>query len=243
MHFLPTLFCLVLFFPLYRKAADALWTALVIIVCLLAKREADSWFWANGQHLAGFDYIVRALKVLAYVGYGYVAAALYGIWRSGKLRNYAGSWLSVIAAALLSLYIIKLVYSARVVTSGNWQYGYTPAYWADFLTPVLLFALFMMCAHRKWPAFWSELAPYSFGLYLCHPMFMDLIEILIVDMSISPSGQVAAKFLGSLLCASTLVWVLSRTSWLAWTIGLGELPKISFLSITKIREVTQYVRR
>lgn len=226
MHFLPTLFGLVLMAPLYVCAARHPWSGLVVLACLFAKREADLWIWANLQDWGGFDYLLRAVKVLTYAGYGIVAGAFYGLYRSGAWARITSGTLPVMLFAAAMLFAVKLVHAARVVVAGNWQYGFTPAYWADFLMPVVLFALLMSLAGRRWPSVISRIAPYSFGLYLCHPLFLGQFEILVDGAGFAPWAQVAIKATGTALATLALVWLLSRTRPLAWTVGLGPLPRI-----------------
>ena len=92
--------------------------------------------------------------------------------------------------------------------------------------PVFLFAMFMGAQNAKWPAIISTWAPYSFGIYLVHPIFLDLLEMMLWPMALSPSLFVAFKTAGGIAGATTLVVVLSRIKLLAWTVGLGALPRL-----------------
>lgn len=224
MHFLPTLFGLVLFVPLYKVAINHPAFGFVILLCLFLKRDVDVWMWSELRHLPGFDYLVRAVKIFTYFGYGFVAAAAYGLSKRGIAvangRHIAGFLLFVGAL----LFMIKLVYSYKVIQSGNWQYNYTAAYWADFAMPAILFLGVMFWGRGLFPTVISKIAPFSFGLYLCHPIFLDLIEIATADVGLGPTGVVLSKFVGGLAATSLLVFMLSRLPMLAWTIGLGKIP-------------------
>jgi len=224
MHFLPTLFALLLMFPLFRLAVDHPWLGLVVVACLLVKREADVFLWSNAQGIIGFDYVIRAVKVVTYGGYGILAGAFLGIWRQMPDAKTANRWLLLVIYLAGLLFAIKLIYTWRVAVRADWQYNFTPAYWADFLFPALLFVGAMMASHRHWPAVISRLAPFSFGIYLCHPIFLDLIETFSAGWAMSPTAQVAMKATGALVCTSALVWLLSRSKAFGWTVGLGPLP-------------------
>lgn len=227
MHFLPTLFALVLMFPLYRIAVDKPLFGFVILMCLFAKREVDIWLWQALNDMMGFEYLVRFVKVVTYAGYGIVAAGFYGMVKRGlpdvAWRDFG--WLALFIGILM--FSIKLVYSHKVIVTGHWQYNYDPAYWADFLMPVILFAVCLSFASADWPKWISRLAPYSFGIYLAHPALLDLIEIALWGLSLHPMVFVSAKVTLALVFTSLLVWALSRIPFLAWTVGLGPFPKFT----------------
>jgi surface polysaccharide O-acyltransferase-like enzyme len=226
MHFLPTLFGLVLLYPLYRVAVDQPMFGLVVLLCLFTKREVDIWIWSNLQDMDGFTYLVRGVKLVSYAGYGIVAASFYGLTKRGfskiELRNLF--WITLYLSVMM--FLIKLVYSHKVILSGDWQYNYNPAYWADFLMPILLFLVFMSAKNATWPPVISTWAPYSFGIYLVHPIFLDVLEVTLWPMGLSPSLYVGLKVLGGIVGSTILVITLSRIKLLAWTVGLGPLPRI-----------------
>lgn len=235
MHFLPTLFGLVLLFPLYRIGVQYPVFGLVILLCLFTKREVDIWMWSNLRDMAGFDYVLRAVKILTYGGYGIVAASFYGIAKSAtddRMLRSIGI-LAIYSGGLI--FGIKLVYSQKVIASGAWQYNYDPAYWADFLMPAILFAACLGFRGASWPAIISKLAPYSFGIYLAHPLFLDILEVWLWDAGLSPSAFVSAKVVAAIIATSCLVWVLKKIPLLAWTVGLGPLP--SLRNLWKLRSV------
>lgn len=230
MHFLPTLFGLVLMFPLYRMGVKYPALGAIVLVCLFTKREVDLWIWTNLRDMAGFDYLVRGAKLLTYAGYGIVAASFYGLIKRGLTVAVCRTlfWSAVYLGVLM--FSIKLVYSHKVILAGNWQYNYDPAYWADFLMPIFLFAAFLGAKNAAWPQIISTWAPYSFGIYLVHPIFLDLAEMLLWSMSLSPSLYVGLKTVLGIIGAVALVFGLSRIRLLAWTVGLGPFPKFSMQS-------------
>lgn len=226
MHFIPTLFGLILCYPLFLIAIDHPWLGLGVIVCLLVKRELDGFiypeFW--GQDL--LPWLVRTVKVGSYIGYGLVAAAFLGIWRRfgpSDRQRFVG----LIAVTGIMLFGLKLVATWKTVESGKWPFDFTAGYWADFLMPVVLFALAMCLGHKRWPQILSRLAPYSFGIYLCHPIFLDVVEVMTRGAGMSPTTLVLVKITFALAATSAFVWCLSRSSAFAWTIGLGALPWLS----------------
>jgi hypothetical protein len=133
----------------------------LVLVGLFAKRKIDVWIWDNLQDMDRFGYLVRFVKILTHVGYGFVAGAMYGLLRGNW--NRAQSRVLGLAALYTGvlLYGLKLVYSYRVVLASNWQYNYTPAFWANFLMPVILFVGFMSLSTRSWPSVITRMAPFQ----------------------------------------------------------------------------------
>ena len=226
MHFLPTLFGLVLMYPLYRIAVDNPMFSLVVLLCLFTKREVDIWIWSNLRDVVGFEYLVRGVKLLTYAGYGIVAAGFYGLIKRGLSHKELRGLFFVSLYLGVMMFMIKLVYSHKVILSGSLQYNYNPAYWADFLMPILLFAIFLGAKNANWPPIISTWAPYSFGIYLVHPIFLDGLELALWQMELSPSLYVALKTTGGIAGATVFVIILSRIKILAWTVGMGSFPRL-----------------
>ena len=229
MHFLPTLFGLVLLYPLYPIAVHKPSLGFIVLACLFAKREVDLWIWAQFSEHDWFGYLLRFVKLLTYAGYGFVAASFYGLYKNGLQQRDRGVlfWAASFLAVLM--FSIKLVYSHKVILTANWQYNYDPAYWADFLMPAVLFLLFMCAAPSRFPPRLSRIAPFSFGIYLVHPIFLDLLEIAFWDQKLSPSLFVATKTFLGIIAASALTYGLSRSALLGWTVGLGPIPRFGDL--------------
>jgi len=224
MHFLPTLFGLILLYPLYMFAVRNPWLGLIVFLCLFVKREADVWMWANLQTMDGFPYLVRTVKIITYAGYGMVAGSFLGLINHGMNKQRLKEWLFFAITTGGLLFGIKLIYSYQVIMFGDWQYNYSPAFWADFLMPIVLFLACMAAALHKWPRIISQLAPYSFGIYLIHPIFLDGLEIFFWQIDMIPAVYVLIKFGCAVVITSLTVWVISKTPFLGWTVGLGPLP-------------------
>ncbi len=230
MHFLPTLFGLALMVPLFLYAVRNPWLGLLVFLCLFVKREADVWMWANLRDMDGFPYLVRAVKILTYGGYGMVAGSFLGLCKQGMDQKRLKDWLVFALISSVLLFSIKLIYTYKVIMAGNWQYNYTPAFWADFLMPILLFLICMSAGLARWPTFISKIGKYSFGLFLMHPIFLDGLEILMANPTLSPGAYVLIKFSAALTMTALAVWIVSKIPLLAWTIGLGDLPFSTKLS-------------
>lgn len=224
MHFLPTLFGLILLYPIFRLAQKHPWLGVGIIACLVLKRELDGYLWANHMQAPWFSFALRTVKILTYAGYGLAAGAFVGIWQNHGKDKALQSWFGLIALFGVLLFAIKIAAMHKTLQLGAWPFGYTAGYWADFLFPVLLFAGCLVLAQRHWPAVISRVAKYSFGIYLCHPIFLDLVEIVIEPMMLTPMAQVSIKIAVAIAATTLLVWALERIRLLAWTVGLGPLP-------------------
>lgn len=106
--------------------------------------------------------------------------------------------------------------------------------------PVVLFFLCLCLGHKSWPTILTKLAAYSFGICLCHPIFLDLAEILLRDTQLAPTSRVLIK-IGSVVPTTALfVLLLSRLAPLAWTIGLGPLPRL-FPKFPRSKESQKHV--
>ena len=223
MHFLPTLLPLTLAVPLYLLAFRHPALGLLVILGLLAKWHLDRVVWSTFWEQEALPWLVRAVKIGTYIGYGMAAGAAAGLWaRRDQLRLARLAPLAVLS--LVPLLLIKAQVTRDTLQTGEWQFTNLAGYWADFLMPVVLFVLCMCPWRLSWPPILSRLAPYSFGIYLCHPIFLDLAEILLRDSGASPITQVGIKIAMALSGAALLTWALSRSVSLGWTIGLGPLP-------------------
>ncbi|NRB03625.1 MAG: acyltransferase [Rhodobacteraceae bacterium] len=225
MHFIPTLFGVIVFFPLYRAAVDHPWLGLGAAVGLVFKLQIEGFLYPTFWGEDTLPFLIRGAKILSYVGYGLFAGAAYGIWKrhgSSTVQNLVP--VVVFAGALLML--LKAISSYKTIISGTYPFTYQPGYWADFLMPVVLFFLCLCLGHKTWPQILTKLAAYSFGIYLCHPIFLDLAEIALRETALLPTYQVLIK-IGTVVPATALfVLLLNRLAPLAWTIGLGPLPKL-----------------
>lgn len=230
MHFIPTLFGLILLYPLFLAAQKYPVLGVLVLVCLLIKRDLDAFVFSQFWGTDALPYIVRAVKIASYAGYGMIAGAFLGIWQQTN-----GEWREKFVPLLVFfgglLFLIKLVATWKTVETGRWPFDYAGGYYADFLMPVLLFAIAMSLGHKSWPLILTRLAPYSFGIYLCHPIFLDLVEIWLSTNAMSPIAQVSLKIVVGVSCTSLFVLALKHSRLGAWTVGLGPLP--SFTQIFK----------
>ncbi len=224
MHFIPTLFALVLFYPMFLCAKRAPVFGGVVLICLLMKQHLDAYIYANFWGTEALAYLVRAVKVLSYCGYGLAAGAVLGLWQRHR-DDARDIWLPPLLLVAGLLFIFKLISIETVIVTGAWNFTYSPGYWADFLMPLLLLIICASLWQSNWPQKISDMAPYSFGIYLCHPIFLDLVEILLAGRALAPMTQVLIELATVVPLTAMFVVAVSRMPAFAWSIGLGPLPK------------------
>ncbi|WP_417250654.1 acyltransferase [Celeribacter sp.] len=228
MHFLPTLFALFLFYPLMRGATRYPVLGLTLFVTLGIMNNTQGFIWGLGLEADLRDYILRAIKVLGYVGYGLAAFAMYGLWKDGiprgesRLLRRGGFYFAALA------YVATIPFFAYAVQNGAWGVRSGWDFYGHFLMPICVFLIFLGGQYRDWSPRWSHYAKYSFGVYLVHPAVIDLFDIALFKSGVSeiltPTALVLVRFAVA-LPASFLVSVgLSKVGLLAWTIGLGPMP-------------------
>ncbi len=225
MHFLPTLFAILLFYPLFRYSVNRSWLGLTIIAALAFKREADIYLWSDQQNNPAFPYLLQSVKILSYVGYGMIAGSFLGLCQKYTERDYPRWLLPSVLILGGCFFSIKIWHMNLVLETGTWARGYAITFWADFLMPAILFLVVMLVPKLFHHPFLSKIAPMSFGIYLCHPLFLDLAEIHNRRYILSPSQSFLIEAMFALIATSLFVLALSRINSLAWTVGLGPFPK------------------
>lgn len=233
MHFLPTLFALMLFFPLFVRAIHMPVCGFLVLLCLVAKQHLDVLLWTELRDWWGFEYLLRLVKVVTYTGYGFVAASFYGLLRRGLTAEQFGAIAAIAIIGCVMTFGFKLADSYYVITSGEWNYGYGPGFWGDFLMPVMVVALVMGFSQRNWNSWFLKLAPFSFGMYLMHPAIMDLVELGLMNAVTNPTLFVLGKALGALFITLGLCALINKVPSLSWIIGTGKFPNLADTSLLR----------
>lgn len=226
MHFLPTLFVLVMFYPIYRAAIKAPIIGLSVIPLIYLNSVFGVFIWSVFDDVVVIESWMRVAKLLTYTGYGFVAYALYGIWLSGLDRFNTNSLFGFALLALLVGFTIKLIHAAEVIQTGDFGVRRGAVYMGHFLFPCLMILAFMSSQQFKWPKKLSHWSRYSFGMYLMHPAFLYLLEVALHNNDLAPTTLVLAKFSFAATMSLCTSVAISRVPWLAWTIGLGKIPFI-----------------
>ncbi|MCF2869860.1 acyltransferase [Octadecabacter sp. G9-8] len=228
MHFLPTLFALFLFYPVMRSATRFPILGLTVVITIGVMNNAQGFLWALEIDPVLRDYLVRALKVLGYVGYGMAAFAIYGLWNDGiprgesRLIRRCGFYFAILA------YVATLPSFHTAFETGFWGVRGGWDFYGHFLMPIFVFFVFIGGQYLQWSPRWTVLASYTFGVYLVHPLVIDLFDIIIFGSGLSvvmdPWMIVVARFAVALPASFALAYGLSQLKPLAWTIGLGPTP-------------------
>ncbi len=229
MHFLPTLFALVLMYPLFQLAVRNPVLGLLILPCLFLKRELSIWIYENVDAFY-VDYWLRLVRILTYSSYGFIGASFYGILRNPP--NFKIRRLLLIGCFAIGIWAlwVKFNVASVEIASGQRAYLYPSRNWANLLFPVVLFAVVMLRPMR-FPVCISKLAPFSFGIFLCHPIFLDLFQIYVGNQIINPIHYLSLKIGFAVSMSFFLVVILSRTAATAWLVGLGTVPKFTLFKV------------
>ncbi|WP_116087404.1 acyltransferase [Tropicimonas sp. IMCC34011] len=235
MHFLPTLFVLVLCYPLYRIGVRWPAVALILVPLLIAKRHLNLEVWSEVGDPVMRQYLLRAIRCVTYTGYGFAAAGLYGIYlrigaggqggtHDGMRRTllHRGLLIALVLIAAACIHL-KLAQAFATIEAGSWQGNYPYAGYANLAMPVALFGLAML-APVPWPRWIGRLAPYSFGIFLVHPIALDLFRLAFEHRIASPTVYVLANMSFAVAVSYAMTLGIARIPWLRWTIGLGKFP-------------------
>ncbi len=228
MHFLPTLFALFLFYPVMRSATRFPILGLTVVITIGVMNNAQGFLWGLDLDPVLRDYLIRALKIFGYVGYGMAAFAIYGLWNDGiprgesRLIRRCGLYFAILA------YIATLPFFNVAFETGSWGVRQGWDYYGHFLMPIFVFFVFIGGQYLQWSPRWTFLASYTFGVYLVHPLVIDLYDIAVFGSGLSGSMNpwmiVLARFAFALPASFALAYGLSKFKPLAWTIGLGPTP-------------------
>ncbi len=228
MHFLPTLFALFLFYPVMRAATRYPVLGLTLVATLGVMNNTQAFLWGLDLDPTLRDYLIRAVKIFGYVGYGMAAFAIYGLWKDGIPRGESRliRRLGLYCAAFA--YIATLPFFYTAYDTGSWGVRSDWDFYGHFLMPVFVFFIFMGGQFLQWSPRWTQLARYTFGIYLVHPLLIDLYDIALFKSglfeSMSPALIVILRFAFALPASFALAMALDRFKPLAWTIGLGPNP-------------------
>lgn len=228
MHFLPTLFLLFLFYPVMRLAVRYPVLGLTLFGTLGAMEHVQGYFYALPISAEVLPYLIRATKVMGYVGYGFAAFAFYSLWKGGIPRGESRLIQRGAIYFAAMAYVATLPYFGTALFTGEWGLRADWSYFGHFLMPVFMFCLFLGGQHFEWSPRWSELAKYTFGVYLLHPILIDLFDIAIMHFGMasgmSPAAIVLLRYAIVLPATFALTVGMSRLKLSAWTIGLGPAP-------------------
>ncbi|WP_106743750.1 acyltransferase [Yoonia maritima] len=228
MHFLPTLFALFLFYPVMRLGTRFPILGLAVFATLGAMNSVHAYLWSIDIDPVLRDYLVRGVKIWGYVGYGLAAFALFGLWKDGiprgesRLIRRGGIYFAVMA------YLATIPFYGHAIETGQWGVRTGWDFYGHFLMPLFMFSLFIGGQYLVWSPTWSKLAQFTFGVYLVHPLVIDLFDVALfksgMSGAIEPWVIVIMRYILVLPGSLLLAVGISRVKLLAWTVGLGPTP-------------------
>lgn len=228
MHFLPTLFALFLFYPVMRVATRYPVFGLGLLITLGVMNSAQAFVWSLNLDPSVRDYIVRALKIFGYVGYGLAAFAIYGLWKDGIPRGESRLIRRVAFYFTGLAYIATIPFYAVAYETGSWGIRGGWDFYGHFLMPVFVFLIFLGGQYLHWSKRWSFFAQFTFGVYLVHPLVIDLIDVFLFKTGLSqlmaPWAIVVSRYCLAVPMSFGLAYCISKVRLVAWTIGLGPTP-------------------
>lgn len=224
MHFIPTIFLILLFHPIFQLAVKQPLLGLLVIPFLAFNLSMSTWIWSNLSDKTTIEYLARTVKVLSYLGYGFAAYAVLGLWQRKFDEEISKKILYFALLVIAMMFLVKLTYAAESVQSGVYAPRMGFMYFTHTLLPIFLVLAFLGSQHFAWPEKMSDLSKYTFGIYLMHPIIIDLIDIMMKGHQLVPYQYVIFKYALTLSTTFLLTLLVSRIPWFAWTIGLGSLP-------------------
>lgn len=224
MHFLPTLFMLLLFHRLYKLAIPYPLLGLIILPMLYLNFSIGGWIWATIKDPLLREYIVRFVKILTYTGYGFFAYALYGFWQRGISTQLAKSLFGLSLFLVAMGFLVKMIYAHKVGAAGEFIVRRDMIFYAHYLLPCAMLSAFMCSWYLRWPDRLSQWSRFSFGMYLIHPAIMDVIDVAFLSFSLPPDWYVFIKYCLTAFLSLSLSMAIGKVSLIAWTVGLGPLP-------------------
>jgi len=224
MHFLPTLFLLLLFHRVFKLAIDYPLLGLIVVPMTYLNDSFGEFAWRVISDPILREYCMRLAKVVTYTGYGFFAYALYGFLKrdTGNVKKQ-----TIFGLSLFLLFIgilIKAIYAYEVVEVGEFIVRREFIYYGHFLFPCLLLIAFYASQYLRWPVGLSNWSKYGFGIYLIHPAVIDIVEISFKDLSLHPTFYIVSKYLLVAFISFGLTVLIGKTKLLAWIIGLGRIP-------------------
>ncbi len=224
MHFIPTIFLIFLFHPVFKLALKAPIFGLLVVPFLAFNLSMSTWIWGNISDRNTLEYLIRGIKILSYIGYGFAAYSILGLWQK-KLDEELSKKIFMFGILAVSIFfIIKLTHAAQSIEVGSYIPKIGAIYYAHGLLPIGLILLFLGTQHFNWPEKISDFSKFTFGTYLMHPAVIDIIDIFLKGVQMAPYQIVLFKYTLTLSIVLALSIVISKIPLLAWTIGLGPLP-------------------
>lgn len=225
LHFIPTLFLIFLFHPVFKLALKTPMIGVIVIPFLIINHHMTSWLWGNITDKTTLEYLVRIVKIMTYLGYGFAAYSFLGLWQK-KFDKELSQQIFLFGLVMISLlFIIKLTHAAENIETGLYMPKIGMNFYAHALLPISLFLIFLGSQHFNWPEGINRWSKYTFGIYLIHPAVIETVGIFVRKyFELAPYQYVILKYIATVSIVLLIAIIISKISYMAWTIGLGPLP-------------------
>ncbi len=221
LHFLPFLAGLTLLYPLARPGSRGPAVGLVaLLVSLVAWYFLDRWIYQSDVQPALRPYALRATKTLGYLGYAALAFGVYRATRDGRFASRRGWWAFGALFALVCCAAVLWPHAAQEAASGTWLPMSLGPHLGRHVAMAAAFVLFLVVERVPWPRLWRRLGALTFGVYLFHPIVVDLLEIGQHGLAWSPTTRVLVNLIVATVVSFAAVGAIAQVRWLRWTIGL-----------------------
>ncbi len=231
MHFLPTLFLLLLFHRLYKLAIGYPLLGLLVVPMLYLNFAVSEWVWGTINDPVLREYAIRFIKIMTYTGYGFFAYSLFGFWQRGIKPDLAKALFGLSLFFVFIGFLIKLIYAQKVGVAGEFIVRRGIIYYGHYLLPCAVLAAFMSSWFLSWPDSLSKWSCFSFGMYLIHPAIMDIVDVAFIGASIKPDWYVFLKYCLTAFLSLGITMAIGKAKAIAWIVGLGPLPWIGPIAI------------
>jgi surface polysaccharide O-acyltransferase-like enzyme len=202
LHFLPTLIALTLLYPLYKLASRWPILGLALVGSLLLWPSIDSFVYVQlGERPNLIPIALSGTKLIGFSGYGFLGFALYAIHRGMRERNgsSAPSWMEW-SIGVLAVFIAAaagfVLYEDAMSTAraGQWLARDFTGHLAYYLAPTSIVLGFIAVRSVRLGSLWTRLGSHAFGVYLFHPVVLDLLEITEMSWNLSPALTASFNF-------------------------------------------------
>ena len=220
LHFLPTLFLLALFLPLYKSAIRFPILGLILAPMLVTHHYLDDWLWSTfWDQKEILPYLLRLSKVLTYSGYGFAACAILGLMNRDLTQEQSGAILKFALFVFATFFIVKLTNFYQIAVTGDWGGRPGFSYYAHFLNPALGFLILMMLETRVNFRAMAKVSAYNYGVYLTHPLFLDVFEVMSRNWDMLPAIEVMGRFTFALTCSIIFTHLMGQSLKTGWIVG------------------------
>jgi surface polysaccharide O-acyltransferase-like enzyme len=227
LHFMPTLFALVLMYPVFMAAFRYPAAGLLVVPLLFVLDAVQGAVWGHFYNSPTLrDYLLRLVKIVTYGGYGLAAFSLFSIFRKGMSDIDLRLIGRLAMAGIVVAFMTMLPGAYDQIMTGQSGVRSAVANYGHFLMPLFIFTAFMASQNAKWSPRFSVAAQYTYGVYLVHPIFIDLWDgaVKYYGLQMDDTTQMFIKFAIGTAGGFGLTYALSKIRLLGWMVGLGPLP-------------------